>query len=941
MPLPPGDVLAPAVTSRRALVFLDQDPPGRRLASALRSSGYAVETCPSGRRDHERLAAFLASGRPGDLLLVRWPSTSTWSGADFATLVKRFGASVGETTASAVLMIVDFGWIGSASPDEQTVSALLTPPGIAAAALTTGLALGAEVRPGAPSLTEVVADGLLTFDADLGGDGVVSVADLLAHALAAFGEHAEFLPHLLTSPEALDVAVAVRGTVPGTLPTVFERAAAMLGGPRPKSAEQAVARIYDEHLSVDAQLLLRRGSLLSEGERLTGEVAEVLGGTRKGRTELAEWGLLGEPFSHPAVALFGRARLDDDERATLPGALRRWRARRRATRPRARLTPDRWTVDDHLGHRVYAEAIAAFIRHAETRPPLTIGVKGPWGTGKTSLMRMIQEELDPGAPAGNARELRLPRSLPARPPARLIRLLARLWPGNRASEGVTNAEVRALSKEAEGEPAPVEATTGGWRPTVWFNPWMYQNDEQVWAGLAHEIITQITDRLPRAERERFWLRLNLARVDREAVRRRAYHLALMRLGPAVLGLVLTLLLSGASLLAAPLLPFLDGAAGALASGGAVAAVFAASVRLARFLTESAESAFASLVRAPDPLSGDGPGYGARTGFLHLVQTDMKHVLDLVATSERPLVVFVDDLDRCSSGAVAQVIEAINLFLAGEFPNCVFVLAMEPEVVAAHVEVAYRDLAESMPAHLREDLGWRFLEKIVQLPLRVPLLDEDARLPEYVRALMDIPAQRRAPVAAPVRPSVDLAMVARIERQIRGSGARVDTLDEAARVAQDTVAVDEGETSALGGLWAETRLAADRVFDDLYSDENAYRAIRGALPVLAASNPRELKRYVNVFRFYSFVTYRQRLAGERAASDAEVAKLAALTVRWPHLLSRLSGGTVLGKLEEAARDGGRWDEALHDAGLEPGPRWDPLKVLLAAPPSVTDLARRLL
>jgi hypothetical protein len=32
---------------------------------------------------------------------------------------------------------------------------------------------------------------------------------------------------------------------------------------------------------------------------------------------------------------------------------------------------------------------------------------------------------------------------------------------------------------------------------------MYQSGEQVWAGLAHEVITQITGRMSRAERERF------------------------------------------------------------------------------------------------------------------------------------------------------------------------------------------------------------------------------------------------------------------------------------------------------------------------------------------------------------------------------------------------------------------------------------------------------
>ncbi len=112
-------MIAPAITSRRALVFLDQDPPARRPASALRSSGYAVETCQAGRRDHERLAEFLGTGAPRRPAAGAVAVDGDVVGADFATLVKRFGASAGESTASAVLMIVDFGWIGSASPTSR------------------------------------------------------------------------------------------------------------------------------------------------------------------------------------------------------------------------------------------------------------------------------------------------------------------------------------------------------------------------------------------------------------------------------------------------------------------------------------------------------------------------------------------------------------------------------------------------------------------------------------------------------------------------------------------------------------------------------------------------------------------------------------------------------------------------------------------------------
>ena len=66
---------------------------------------------------------------------------------------------------------------------------------------------------------------------------------------------------------------------------------------------------------------------------------------------------------------------------------------------------------------------------------------------------------------------------------------------------------------------------------------MYQTGEQVWAGLAHEIITQITERMSRGEQEHFWLHLNLKRVDEQAVRRKIYALLLNRVVPyAIAGL---------------------------------------------------------------------------------------------------------------------------------------------------------------------------------------------------------------------------------------------------------------------------------------------------------------------------------------------------------------------------------------------------------------------
>src|SRR5262249_22773237 len=87
--------------------------------------------------------------------------------------------------------------------------------------------------------------------------------------------------------------------------------------------------------------------------------------------------------------------------------------------------------------------------------------------------------------------------------------------------------------------------------------------------------------------------------------------------------------------------------------------------------------------------------------------------------ERPLVVFVDDLDRCSYSTVAQVIEALNVFLAGDFNSCIFVIAMEPDLVAAQIHVAYEKLFDRLGEERAGDLGWRFLEQMVQLPVGRP------------------------------------------------------------------------------------------------------------------------------------------------------------------------------------------------------------------------------
>ena len=63
-----------------------------------------------------------------------------------------------------------------------------------------------------------------------------------------------------------------------------------------------------------------------------------------------------------------------------------------------------------------------------------------------------------------------------------------------------------------------------------------------------------------------------------------------------------------------------------------------------------EGKFSQYVKEPD--------YETKMGYLHLVDHDIDHALK-VLTGQMPIAVFIDDLDRCSSEVVVDVILAIN------------------------------------------------------------------------------------------------------------------------------------------------------------------------------------------------------------------------------------------------------------------------------------------
>jgi hypothetical protein len=562
--------------------------------------------------------------------------------------------------------------------------------------------------------------------------------------------------------------------------------------------------------------------------------------------------------------------------------------------PTPKAISDRWVTEDTLGYAAYARALASLIAHTSTQPPLTIGIEAPWGAGKTSVMKMIQHMLDGQAVLTEQNEAgktnRQPESA-----INIKTILDRLkQPGESAVPAADGSPAPKKATEVEVRASEIGARYGiEPRATVWFNAWKYQTSEQVWAGLAHCIINQVTVRMPADQRELFWLKLNSRRVDVNAVRRKVYEMVLQDLMPRVLGwsiglaLLLIVLLGFFMMGGTVAYPVL---AKAFHWASPLAAAIAAwdlwhkwTTSLTNRFQERAKGDLLKLVREPD--------YEGKMGFLYLVESDVREVLDLVATEKTPLVIFIDDLDRCVPHKVAEIVEAVSLFLAGDYPNCIFVLGMEPHVVAAALEVANSDLIKRMNELGLGDrsapMGWRFMEKIVQLPLVLPP-PTPAGLSTYMNGLAPSPDGQSAKVAPSVPPAPD-------EKKVQEYVAKLDGARDLTGVVNQTQALFNSVGPDTAAALAE---ASKRVYFRK-SDERdpLVRKFLDDAVLTFGANPRQIKRYTNLFRLCCNIRHciwLDATALNQAAdlpSDDEITKYVTFSVQWPQATSLLRRSAI--------------------------------------------------
>ncbi len=406
---------------------------------------------------------------------------------------------------------------------------------------------------------------------------------------------------------------------------------------------------------------------------------------------------------------------------------------------------DRAASVDLLGRAAIVEVIAdvlseAAAGHGPDSGAAVVSVEGPWGSGKTTVMQLVRERLErQAADVADTRE-------GAAPPAGWMR---RLW----SRRPLTVAEADWFLRWSADRPPRVAPWRHSADPlpvplTAWFNPWAHQSSEQVWAGLTGEILAAAgTVLYPNARLgERYWFASNLDRLDRRYFKREMWKRVASPL------LRFSALVATIPVVAIAISRQLDPAAkgislfGSNVSPGQIALIMPLTILMLGLLHTSLRYVFgrassflpSELFRGP-LLSGAladadsatraalrDPLYDAKSGYLYLLQHDVRRVLRDVEGAGRELTIFIDDLDRCGSGATAEVIEAINLFLSESFPRTRFVIGLDPVIVTAHIDESYSKTV--LPdARLNTDdpsPGWTFLRKIIQLPVVLPHVSSD-------------------------------------------------------------------------------------------------------------------------------------------------------------------------------------------------------------------------
>ncbi|MBC1197321.1 SUMF1/EgtB/PvdO family nonheme iron enzyme [Microcystis aeruginosa BLCCF158] len=540
---------------------------------------------------------------------------------------------------------------------------------------------------------------------------------------------------------------------------------------------------------------------------------------------------------------------------------------------------DQATNNDALGFEPYVIAIAEFLLHEQTQPPLTLSVEGEWGSGKSSFMKMLEEYL-------------------RKKGGRTVWFNA--WRHDKA-ESVWAAFALSFIKQI--------STPKNWR------------------DLPRVILGHFKLQL---------LRFNLEKGLFELIKALPLIIFVICASIAIPFILIVYGVEGINELIRAttsqdifwskinsVFKLLFTAVGLTLSGAGIFAGIKSWSRNFQRLLQNPKNNLIKYIEAPD--------YKKQSAFVEEFHEDFAKIVDAYIGNDR-VYVFIDDLDRCEHPKSADLMQAINLMIADD-PSVVFILGMDREKVAASLAVKYENILKYLPSETTEidpDIlarrsankglayGYTFIEKFVQLPFLVPQPSRS----DFERFLIQL-ATSTPPNLQPAKPrftffqsfwgKFKLALPWRNNSQKHLTSPTSNQTSDLNNSSLDNPSIESEQTEKEKAQAAVIkRLEAIQVNK---SDNRDSQTVRNVIMMVAPAldyNPRRIKHFINVFRLKVYIANETGLFFEKRDKDdnllepsltfEQLGKFTAISLKWPLLLSDLENDKkILAKLEEFALD----------------------------------------
>ncbi|HET7234254.1 MAG TPA: P-loop NTPase fold protein [Longimicrobium sp.] len=475
---------------------------------------------------------------------------------------------------------------------------------------------------------------------------------------------------------------------------------------------------------------------------------------------------------------------------------------------------DRVAREDQLGFDHYVQAFADLIESPQTQPPLTIGIFGSWGMGKSFLLKHIARELQ-------RREKRLGATPRNGPVIHVVR----------------------------------------------FNAWEYNATERIWPGLVRKVMDEVDGRLTWWNFPSLWVQRIDRRYWQNFIRTSRANWGHLLVLAGVVAVVVYLLDPNWKQI--PLLKHLQGESDFKLAAAAVGALAA----LLKLLVDTFLSPLGNWVAA---MSAPRDRYGAPIDYMREIREDLR-LLDVRLRNGAPLddsdddnfkndtqrkaaarraearktrlgrvLIVIDDLDRCEPDKAVEVLQAINLLL--NFDSFIVCMGIDARVITGAVEKHYKDLLG--PAGIS---GYEYLDKIIQIPFRIPEPNKKD-LEGFVEKQLG-----RAGTSSPSRPAV--------APQPGSALADATSPDEPPSATDDDEALAEIPRSTSLPSWVDGAVAGFNALlfpKSLRERNGGTRTVMVSAPVAALRfsdteveaframtpflkpNPRHVKRMINVY-----------------------------------------------------------------------------------------------